>query len=146
MLKTLLLVLPILFPSWRFFKAIEPSPRVQWTVKSDADAAATDWFIFRPTPMKITPLRMLYHLFWNAQRNDALFVVSCAERIAETPNAHSIDQINRRILSDIGHSPVGAAGQWMQFRLMFVRREGTELIQEIVFTSQAVPIDVGVVA
>jgi hypothetical protein len=139
MLKTLSLILPVLIPSWRFFKAIEPSPRVQWLLLSNSDDPSDHWQEFRPRPLAITPFQMFYRLFWNPAWNDALFVVSCAERIAQHPARHSIDEINRRILSDINKLPIDVTGKQMRFQLVFVHRDETGLSQEIVFLSEMIP-------
>lgn len=139
MLKTLSLILPVLIPSWRFFKAIEPSPRVQWALVSGGDVCEGDWQEFRPRPLVVTPFQMLGRLFWNPAWNDALFVVSCAERISQQPTAHSIEEIQRRILSDIKGMPVDVTGKLMRFRLVFVRRDKTGLSRDVVFLSEAVP-------
>ena len=42
--KTLRLLLPVLIPSWRFFSAIAPSPRVEFVTlaKEDARTGVTD--------------------------------------------------------------------------------------------------------
>lgn len=82
---------------------------------------------------------MFYRLFWNPAWNDALFVVSCAERIAQHPARHSIDEINRRILSDINKLPIDVTGKQMRFQLVFVHRDETGLSQEIVFLSEMIP-------
>ncbi|SFS54639.1 hypothetical protein SAMN04488040_0856 [Sulfitobacter marinus] len=143
MLKTLSLVLPVLLPSWRFFQTIEPSPRVQWTLLSKDGVA--DWREFRPRPATITVLQMLTRLIWNGARNDALFVVSCAERITESPTAHSISEIQRRILSDLTHDDLthGSSvsdAHAAQFRLVFISREGTGMRQETLFQSDPFPV------
>lgn len=139
MLKTLPLILPVLIPSWRFFKAIEPSPRVQWALLTGNGDLTGKWQEFRPRPMAITPFQMLCRLFWNPAWNDALFVVSCAERIALNPTAHSIAEIRRRILSDIEQMPIDSTGKLMQFRLVFVQCDETGLSQDVLFLSEAVP-------
>lgn len=133
------MILPVLIPSWRFFEEIEPSPRVQWALFSDSDASVGDWQEFRPRPLAITPFQMFCRLFWSPAWNDTLFVVSCAERIAQHAPAHSINEIKRRILSDIEQLPVKATGKLMRFRLVFVCRDETGLSQEIVFLSEAYP-------
>ena len=143
MWKTLSLILPVLIPSWRFFKAIEPSPRVQWSFLSDVDSHARDWQDFRPRPLAVTPLQMLGRLFWNPAWNDTLFVVSCAERIEQQPTDHSITEIARRIQADIEQSQVDASAQFFRFRLVFVHRDGTGLVEDIVFLSDPVAISAG---
>lgn len=139
MLKTLSFVLPVLIPSWRFFKSIEPSPRVQWALFSERNLAPIVWQEFRPRPLAVTRLSMVLRLFWNPSWNDALFVVSCAERIQQDPTTHSIQEISRRIQSDIEKMGMGVTDKMLRFRLVFVRREGGALVQEIVFLSDAVP-------
>ncbi|MGC1488683.1 MAG: hypothetical protein WA784_12950 [Albidovulum sp.] len=139
MLKSLSLILPVLIPSWRFFKAIDPSPRVEWARRSKGDNAPVVWHAFRPRPLTVTPLQMVTRLFWNPDWNDALFVVSCAERIQQQPTDHSITEITRRIQQHIAQMPIDAAGDLLQFRLVFVHREETDLVQEIVFLSDVVP-------
>lgn len=153
MLKSLALILPVLIPSWRFFKAIEPSPRVEWALRPKGDSAAGDnaagdnaavvWHPFRPRPLKVTPLQMVTRLFWNPDWNDALFVVSCAERILQEPTDHSITEITRRIQQDIAQMPMDVSADLLQFRLVFVHREGTDLVREIVFLSDLVPAGAG---
>lgn len=134
MLKTLSLILPVLIPSWRFFRAVEPSPRVQWAWV-DADDATTEWQEFRERPLTVSPFQMLCRLFWNPAWNDTLFIVSCAERIATEPNTHSIHEIKQRLLSDPSQVPLGASGERMQFRLVFVSRGPGGLEQEVVYLS-----------
>lgn len=124
MLHALSLVLPVLIPSWRFFETIEPSPRVQYKRPID-----TDWHDFQPCPKTLAPPQYLFRLFWNPDRNDALFVTSCAERIQQQPTEHSIDEIKRRIQTLLD------PGDPFQFRLVFIHHDGDRLVQETVFTS-----------
>lgn len=135
MLQTVLLILPVLIPSWRFFKTIEPSPRVQWALLPNHKAAEGDWQEFRPKPATLTGFQMLCRLFWNPACNDNLFVVSCAERIAENPTAHSIDEIKRRVLNDVEQMKIDTTGMRLRFRLVFVSRDQAGLSQEVVFVS-----------
>jgi hypothetical protein len=121
MRKTLSLVLPVLIPSWQFFKTIEPSPRVQW---AQIDGDAPRWQEFRPRPQRLGPLRMLRRLFYNAAWNEALFLVSCAERIEAEPTTHSITEIQRRILATLPYMPDAT----LQFRLIFIDRNGQDLL------------------
>lgn len=139
MLTTLHLVLPILIPSWRFFKSIEPSPRVQWTVLPDSQTAVLEWREFRPRPSQIALPEMIVRLFWNPARNEELFVVSCAERIQQAPTPHSINEICRRIRFDASQVGTTTPSQRLQFRLVFVHREDEVLVEEVVFLSDPFP-------
>jgi hypothetical protein len=136
MMKTLSLILPVVIPSWRFFKTVEPSPRVQWALFSADNMVINDWQEFRPRPQNITPFQMLKRLFWNPEWNETLFVLSCAERIAETPSAHSIHEIRKRILSHIKKLPTQNVAQTMQFRLIFIYEDEAGQSQDILFQSQ----------
>ena len=141
MLKTLLLLLPVLVPSWRFFEEIEPSPRVEWTLLPNRDTLPNKWYEFRPRALKTSPFQMLRCLFWNPEWNETLFVVSCAERIAQHPTNHSIKEINQRILADLDRMNFGTRDMLMQFRLVFVQQGQTGLTREEVFLSHPIPAD-----
>lgn len=131
MLKTLSLILPIVLPSWRFFKTIEPSARVQWATLD----APQRWHAFRPRPAQVSVMSMLARLFWNPQWNETLYVVSCVERQHLASNDHSIAQIKTRLAQDIvqtGAAPVGAE---FRFRLVFAQRVGAQMVEDIVYVS-----------
>lgn len=139
MRKTLLLVLPVLFPSWRFFKSIEPSPRVEWTTVSAVNSPGALWHAFRPRPERLGILPLLLSVFWNPKRNQDLFFVSCAERIQETPDEHSVAVIKRGIQFDTDQTRLESPSEQLIFRLVFVRRKGTKLVRDVVFQSDAFP-------
>lgn len=141
MWKSALLVLPVLVPSWRFFKSIEPSPRVQWTLLPDPNAQPRQWLDLNPSAPALSLRSMVMRLFWNPHWNDALFVVSCAERINQQPTEHSVSEIRLRILRELHTTSQDIAGKFIQFRLVFVRREGAELQREIVFISDVAPVE-----
>lgn len=139
MLKTLHLILPVLVPSWRFFKSVEPSPRVQWASQPPGDETPPIWQDFRPRPPHVTALQMLGRLVWNAAWNDQLFVVSCAERIALNPTDHSIKQIKQRLFDDLSLVACDAPDQLIRFQLVFVQRSDAGPISEVLFVSDAFP-------
>lgn len=125
MVRVILLLLPALIPSWRFFREIAPSPRVDYRLDGG------DWKRLCPRPMRLSPLQLLGRLFWNPQRNEELYLVTLSERLAETPTRHSIDEINRRT-ARLGGAPVGSL---LEFRLIFRTSEGLEIIDEQVYQS-----------
>jgi hypothetical protein len=116
MLATLKLLLPALLPSWRFFDSVGPSPRIEYLL---------DRREFRPPPLMLPVWRMLARLVWNPQRNESLFLTSCAERLMENPTAHSANEISAR---------VGAP-----WRVVVVRREGEALVREVAAASPGAP-------
>jgi hypothetical protein len=129
------LLLPGLIPSWKFFKAIEPSPRVQWRWLADPVRPQGEWQEFRPRPQRVGPLDMARRLFWNPHWNEALYLVSLAERLTLAPTEHSEREIVRRIADELGHHADGGGAAHMQFRLVFVQRQGNELVEQTTFLS-----------
>jgi len=142
MLQLCKLLLPALFPSWRFFAVISPSPRVQYALLSKIDEIATEWTEFRPRPARLSFLQILARLFWNPIWNESLFLVSCAERILENPTSHSEVEIITRIIAELkNNSGCHQLPTHIQFRLLVVHRHGSTLQQEICFRSQVRLID-----
>jgi len=136
MLKALRLLLPALVPSWKFFDVIAPSPRIEFALGPAPEAAPGVWQEFRPRPARLPPLAMMGRLFWNPRWNETLFLVSCAERLVEQPTAHSEDEIFRRIAAELARAPdASGLAPWLWFRLVFIRREGGELVRETLFTA-----------
>lgn len=132
-MRLLMLLLPGLIPSWRFFQTIEPSPRVQWRVLDDAADDPNTWREYHPRPQHLSPARMLRRLVWNPNWNDALYLVSLSERLMEAPTRHSVSEIQRRVERAY---PTDTPQPYLQFRLVFVRRKGTEISAEVTYVSE----------
>ncbi len=86
---------------------------------------------------------MLRRIFWNPEWNESLFLVSCAERLMQNPTEfsakHSEDEILNRIIRDLKNNSSIldlVAAEYLQFRLMFVYREDSQLQQEITYHSR----------
>lgn len=131
MLRPLALLLPALIPSWRFFDVIAPSPRIEFATLASPDSAAV-WQAFRPRPARVALSTMLVRLFWNPRWNESLFLVSCAERLVDQPTQHSQDEIFQRIASDLRDRLEGdpEAAPWLTFRLVFLQRQGVQIVGE----------------
>ncbi len=136
MLQTLKLLLPALIPSWRFFDTIAPSPRIEFTLlKTELDASGR-WQEFRPRPARLPIGSMLKRLFWNPRWNESLFLVSCAERLMASPTEHSSQEILNRIEAELQRKSIDvSATPYLQFRLVFLSREGAQLQRHITFIS-----------
>lgn len=136
MLQTLKLLLPALIPSWRFFDTIAPSPRIEFTLlKTELDASGR-WQEFRPRPARLPIGSMLKRLFWNPRWNESLFLVSCAERLMVSPTEHSSQEILNRIEAELQRKSIDvSATPYLQFRLVFLSREGAQLQRHITFIS-----------
>lgn len=129
------LILPALIPSWNFFDVIVPSPRIQVCLLKK-QTENTVWSEFRPRPNDLSLLQMIGRMFWNARWNESLYMVSCAERLMEYPTKHSENEIFKRIVKDIALKDVELDVKWVKFRLMFIRREENELVEEIQYESE----------
>lgn len=97
MLTLVRLYLPVLFPSWRFFKEVRPETHIEVRI----DGVWSD-AIDRPARLSLGAL--LARLFWNPSWNEALFVMSCAERLLVEPNDHSAGEIRARVARRLGQS------------------------------------------
>lgn len=140
MRDTLKLLLPGLIPSWAFFKAVEPSPRVEWRLIPPNDVEGGQWTEARQRPQKVTFARMALRLFWNPQWNEALYLVSLAERLAQEASAHSINEIHRLLESELGQAAFAVQGAHVQFRLVFTHRDGSDLVPVVTYVSDPRPI------
>lgn len=138
MLNLIKLLLPALMPSWRFFKAVEPSPRVEWALLEHPAAAASSWQEFRPRPQHLSVFAMARRMLWNPRWNESLFLVSCAERLTLAPSEHSRQEILRRIHAELERNPPpGRRLPYLQFRLVFIDRgEDGCLVKAVTFLSE----------
>ncbi|WP_233356730.1 hypothetical protein [Hirschia baltica] len=144
MRNTLKLVLPVIIPSWRFFDAIAPSPRIEYALLTDGEEAPIAWVELRPRPKTISFLTMLRRILWNPVWNETLFLVSCSERLLANPTQHSEDEIFDRVFADIALTDcLESTKCFVQFRLMSVHRELSDLVREETFRSAIRPLDKG---
>ena len=132
MLRLVQLLLPIFFPSWRFFQSIEPSPRIQWTT-GYGDQPPDEWRMYRPRPDAITPAEMAQRLFWNPLWNEGLFLVTLSERLIREDSGFAAHEIGRRIQARV-QIP---AGHNLWFRVIFLDREVSGITRHILYTSDA---------
>lgn len=130
MLSIAKLLLPALTPSWRFFDSVGPSPRIEFALLETPEDEAADWREFRPRPATLSGREMLRRLFWNPDRNESLFLTSCAERLLESPTEHSLHEIEARLAADLSEGP-----PYLQFRIALVRRRDTRLVREVAYAS-----------
>jgi hypothetical protein len=134
LLHSFKLLLPALIPSWRFFDRIAPSPRIEFILLKSARDTSEDWQEFRPRPARISITSMAKRMVWNPGWNEQLFLVSCAERLAENPAAPSMVQWEQEIWRRIAAAlPLNPEAPFLQFRLVFVSRAE----RHIAFISEA---------
>ncbi len=133
MLRLLSLLLPALIPSWRFFKTVAPSPRIEYRLIGPDGAGG--WQEDRPRPRHLSFGQMLRRMLWNPDWNEQLYLVSCSERLIEAPSQHSLDEINIRVARLLPPGP-----QQLQFRLVFLSREGDQIVKLVEYESTPVPL------
>ncbi len=122
-------LLPALFPSWRFFDVIGPSPRIElryW----QGQGRSEEWRELLPPPRRLRPHQVAARLLWNPARNEALFFTRCAERVLEGESAKPLALIEQKIRASL---PPGATA--FQFRILVLTPAGNRLGREIVFES-----------
>ncbi len=143
MWHTLKLLLPAIVPSWRFFDFIAPSPRVQFSLLHAADEVPQQWHEFRPRPAQLSFKQMLGRMIWNPRWNESLFLVSCAERLLEYPSQHSENEILKRIMAELKSHSLATnvmAATHLQFRLLVIKRQDSQLQQTVAFHSRVQPL------
>lgn len=139
-LNTLKLLLPALIPSWHFFDIITASPRIQYALLDDEDETGSNWSEFRPRPPSVSIRQTLHRLFFNAKWNESLFLVSCAERILLNASSqqvsHSENEILERISNELKINNPLLNTTYLQFRLVCVKREQDQLLEEVSYLSR----------
>lgn len=136
MLRLLGLLLPALIPSWRFFKSVAPSPRIEYRLIHSG--AVGDWQPDRPRPDSVGFGQMLRRMLWNTAWNEQLYMVSLSERLIGQGTQHSVDEINDLLAKTVPrHGPDTA----LQFRLIFLSREGVRLVQTVLYESEPVALE-----
>lgn len=130
--KTIALLLPVLLPSWRFFKTVAASPRVEVRVGQGA------WREARPIPAHVSVVRMARRLVWNPRRNEQLYMVSLSERLAEHNGDHARSELRRLVRAGLQEQE----GEF-EFRLVFLQREGDQIVKFVDYESPVLPIHEG---
>ena len=142
MASVLSLLLPALIPSWRFFKSVEPSPRVEVCLQSSGQATEI-WQEFRPRPETLSIVQILRRLFWNPQWNEALYLVTLSERLIREEDPRHAAEIARRVALDVQKShtnrPIPAC---FKYRISFVSRFDETISKDVLFTSGIYAVDV----
>jgi len=134
------LILPVLFPSWRFFSSIGPSPRIHIAFLKNENDEAGDWQEFRPKPFKISFAKGLLRLFHNPQWNEMLYINTCAERLFEGYSEMREQEIMHRIQSAIkaGEISTNTGARYVTYRISALMREGQVVSQPVTFIANPV--------
>jgi len=138
--KMLKFLLPVIFPSWRFFSSIGPSPRIHIGFLRDENGEPEVWQEFRPRPAKISLKSGFWRLLHSPKWNETLYINTCAERLFEGYSEMREREIMRRILAAIqkGEILVEAAKPYVTYRISAIMREGQVTTQQITFVATPV--------
>lgn len=134
------LLLPVIFPSWRFFSSIGPSPRIHYTFLQNENDTPDAWQEFRPRPAKVSLKNGLWRLLHNPEWNETLYINTCAERLFEGYSEMREQEIMRRILVAIkrGEIKTEIAKSFVTYRISAVMREGQVISQQVTFVATPV--------
>ena len=136
-MQTFKLLLPIFIPSWKFFNRIAPSPRIEFALLRSEQEESCNWQELVLRPKQISTIDFVKSIFYNPRWNEALFISNCAERLVIDPNQYCVDEIVKRIRFELQRRGIEInSTPYLQFRLIFIGREGNELQKEILFTSE----------
>ncbi|MDO8343113.1 MAG: hypothetical protein Q7T48_07945 [Cellvibrio sp.] len=140
------LLLPILFPSWRFFSSIGLSPRIEVGFIEDKNSEPQEWLPFRPLPKKVNFTLGLQQLFHNPLWNERLYINTCAEHLFENYSEFREREIGRRLVSTLSKEMVavlnkkmvvGGEFQYLVFRIRALEFEAGQVRDDVVFVSKA---------
>jgi hypothetical protein len=132
------LLLPVIFPSWRFFSSIGPSPRIEIAFLQNEHQAPQSWQEFRPRPARISLKQNLCRLFWNPQWNETLYMNSCAERLFDAPSTMREQEIMRRLLVAVhaGEITIDAHARYLVYRIRALIRDDQLVSQPVLFMAR----------
>ncbi len=102
------LLLPVLIPSWRFFRDVGDSPRIELRGPDGG------WTELTARPERLPLTTYLRRLFWNPRWNEYLFLMSLSERLVTDPSPEVLALLRDRLAAWPG------AGPGIAFRLVFV--------------------------
>lgn len=132
------LLLPILFPSWRFFRNVGSSPRIEIGFVAIHDAIPQAWLPFRVLPKKIDFMVGVQRLFHNPMWNEALYINTCAEHLFEEHSDFWELEIGARLVNAISNKEISAddSALYLVFRIRALELEAGQLRDEVVFVSK----------
>lgn len=125
MVRLFQLFLPVLFPSWRFFEEIGPSPRIE--IRTEG---SDTWTELWPIPVRLSVAQYLQRLFYNPDWNRRLYLVSTAIRHVVDPEDHVLveltNAVSERLPPEVDR---------FEFRIAFLARHDDQVGKFIEFES-----------
>jgi hypothetical protein len=130
------LLLPVLFPAWRFFDAIGPAPSVEYALVDGEDLSGAEWREFRPRPTRRSLAEIARALVFDPVGNERLFVLACAERLADGERGPPEREIRARIARSVLAEAGAVGGARLAFRVVLTARADESVAREVVFRSE----------
>lgn len=132
------LLLPILFPSWRFFSSIGPSPRIDVAFVVEKNAEPQMWSPFRPLPEAVGFAVGARRLFHNPSWNEQLYINTCAEHLFEEPSDFYAQEIGVRLVNSVFNKEISAdsTSRYLVFRIRAITVEAGQVRNDVVFISR----------
>lgn len=125
-------LLPILFPSWRFFSSIGPSPRIEMGFVANENSEPQGWLPFRPLPKKVNFTLGLQQLFHNPLWNECLYINTCAEHLFENYSEFREREIGLRLVAAVLNKEIVVDSEfhYLVFRIRALESEAGQLESE----------------
>ena len=132
------LLFPILFPSWRFFSSIGPSPRIDVAFIAEKNAEPQAWLPFRSLPEQVGFAAGVRRLLHNPTWNERLYINTCAEHLFEGPSDFYAQEIGARLVNAVFNREMNVddAFQYLVFRIRAIEFDAGQVRDEVVFISQ----------
>lgn len=134
------LLLPVIFPSWRFFSSIGPSPRIHYAFLQNEHDEPQEWREFRPRPERVSFMEGLRRLLHNPEWNETLYINTCAERLFEGYSEMREQEIMKRILATVNAEQftIAANSNYLVYKISAVIREAEIITQPVTFVAKPV--------
>lgn len=133
-------LLPVLIPSWRFFDRVGPAPSVEFALGPAQEGPWERWEPVHPRPRRLPLIAMFRRLFWNPAWNEALYLVSCAERLLEEPTPARATRLWMRVADAVGTVGHPSPDPWLRVRIVETMREHERIGRDVRYVSNARPL------
>ena len=133
------LLLPIVFPSWRFFSAVESSSRIELGFVAEAHERPVVWDLFHVLPPQLDIITSIKQLFHNPHWNELLYMNTCAEHLGENNSVFYAQELGTRLVAAARNKKimVDATACYLVFRIQRVSMQDETVTSETVFVSTA---------
>lgn len=138
------LLLPVLFPSWRFFSGIGPSPRFDIGFLKADETDPSMWIDLGQLPKELGIWSGMTRLFHNPIWNDQLYINTCAEHLFEFNSDFREREIADRLLAlfQIKANKIPNEAMGFCFRIRAIESDALNPREKIVFFSKSFSLDV----